>query len=94
MLTFALVAARAEPPNAPEDRPAIAQLIAQLGSGEFTEREQASQRLDEIGEPAVTRLRAALKSPDLEIRFRARDVLHSIQRRRFAGRPPGSLRQQ
>src|SRR5579875_2063599 len=83
------LASRGESPDSQEEQPnntAITELIAQLGSGEFTEREQASQRLGDIGESAVPRLRAALKSPDLEVRFRARDVLHNIHHRLYSQR--------
>ncbi len=89
MLTVAALAGRAESPDPHGERPnhfAIARLIEQLGSNEFPERERASQRLGQIGEPAVGRLRAAVKSPDLEVRFRARDVLQSIHHRLYSQR--------
>jgi WD40 repeat protein len=79
----------AESPDPQSERPsntAIARLIVQLGSIEFTEREQASQQLGAMGEAAVPRLRAALKSPDLEVRFRARDLLHAIHQRLYSER--------
>lgn len=86
MLAAAVFTSRAESPDPQGERPssaAIARLIVQLGSSEFTEREQASQRLGDIGEPALPRLRAALKNPDLEVRFRARDVLRNIHHRLY-----------
>lgn len=88
-LSAVVLTGRAESPHPSRERSsnaAVARLIAQLGSGEFVEREQASHRLGDIGEPAVPPLRAALKSPDLEIRFRARDVLHDIHRRLYSQR--------
>jgi WD40 repeat protein len=89
IVAAAAFAVRAESPDPPSERPnsaAIARLIVQLGSGEFTEREQASQRLGAIGEPAVPPLRAALKNSDLEVRFRARDVLRNIHDRLYGQR--------
>src|SRR5262245_25949704 len=43
---------RGEPPDPKADAPTVARLIQQLGSDRFREREDASQALEAIGEPA------------------------------------------
>src|SRR5262245_14937573 len=53
----------------------IGKLIEQLGSGDFAERERASQALDAIGADAMDALRAATKSDDAEVRRRAEDLV-------------------
>src|SRR6266571_2059045 len=45
----------------------IVRLIKQLGSDKFKEREAASKRLAEIGEPALDALDKAATSNDLEV---------------------------
>ena len=50
-------------------------LIKQLGSEEFESRELAESALMKIGLQASDALQSALKSPDLEIRTRARRIL-------------------
>jgi hypothetical protein len=57
-------------PSAVDSR--IEELIRQLGSMSFAERDRATKSLEEIGEVALDALRdAAKKSPDPEIRRRA-----------------------
>src|SRR5262245_45371624 len=68
----------------PADR--VAQLIADLGSNAFSDREHASEELARIGLPAFSALEAALKHPDREVRLRSDRVLkliktHDTQRR-------------
>lgn len=53
----------------------VQNLIAQLGAAEYTDRESAEKRLTELGRLAVPALRAALKSADLEVVFRAERIL-------------------
>lgn len=53
----------------------VQKLIAQLGAAEYTDRESAEKRLTELGRLAVPALRAALKSADLEVVFRAERIL-------------------
>jgi hypothetical protein len=73
----------ADAPKKPTD-PQVQQLIAQLGSDSFAEREAASKRLEAIGEPAWNAARkAAAGSPDPEIRHRAGRVAEAIGRRCF-----------
>lgn len=57
----------------------IKTLIAQLGSDSFTEREEASEELASFGVEATGLLRAAIHHGDLEIRWRARDALTTIE---------------
>src|SRR5260370_2223611 len=70
-----LVAVLDDKPTASE----IKKLIDQLGSSKFAERETASKRLQEIGEPALDDLRkAAADGKDAELRRRAKDVIQKI----------------
>jgi HEAT repeat protein len=56
------------------------QLIRQLGSDDFDEREQAGRRLVGVGAAALPRLRQALKDSDPEIRARAHDCIAQTER--------------
>jgi len=58
-------------------------LIEHLGSEKFAEREAASKRLAEIGEPALDALHKALRSDDLEIRCRARRIVAAVENRLY-----------
>src|SRR5262249_8730416 len=73
------LAAAGDTPAAQE----VDQLIEQLGSEKFAERQAASKRLAEIGERALSALHKALDSPDLEIRHRAEDLVRVLERRLF-----------
>ena len=53
-------------------------LIQQLGSDEFSQREQAQQKLATLGEPALEPLRKAAQGDDYEVRRRARDLIQTI----------------
>jgi hypothetical protein len=57
----------------------INRLIAQLASGSFREREEASKGLEAIGEPALPALARAAGSTDLEVRRRALWLLKRSQ---------------
>jgi hypothetical protein len=71
-------AAGAGPPRTPD----VAQLIRQLGSDSFAEREAASRRLAALGEPALGPLReAGARSDDVEVRRRANRLVKLIQGR-------------
>ena len=62
------------------DAKQIAGLVQQLGSDNFEEREQASKKLAEIGEPALEALRKASKeASDAEVHMRADDLIHRIE---------------
>ena len=56
----------------------IGKLIRDLGDDRWKVRDAASQRLRAIGWPAVPALREAVKSPDLEVKFRAKALLTAI----------------
>src|SRR5262245_47340309 len=60
------------------DSQRIAKQIAQLGSGNFQEREEATRALRAAGAPALEALRQAAKSPDPEVRQRAEDLVQQI----------------
>lgn len=66
------------PPVSPREVP---KLIENLGSDDFAEREAATKRLDELGLLALSELRAATKSENLEIADRAKDLVKRIERR-------------
>jgi hypothetical protein len=80
-LGIGLVAA--VPTLAAEDASAeqIAQLIEQLGSANFGERELASKKLDAIGLPALEALRKAAQGRDAEVRRRAEELVQKIEKR-------------
>jgi hypothetical protein len=61
---------------------ALRQLVRQLGSDDFVEREKASRALDQLGEPALPALRQALGSRDPEVRRRAEEVYARLRARR------------
>jgi hypothetical protein len=63
------------------DAEKIAQLIEQMGSKSFTQREKAMQALDELGAPALEALRKAAKSSDPEISHRAGELVKKIEQR-------------
>jgi hypothetical protein len=56
------------------------QLIRQLGSDGFEEREQAVRRLVGVGAAALPKLRQALKDTDPEVRARAQDCIAQVER--------------
>ncbi len=58
----------------------VGQLIEQLGSNHFPEREKAAKELISIGAPALEPLRQALKHDDPEVARRARDCIAAIER--------------
>ncbi|QDV22684.1 hypothetical protein [Aureliella helgolandensis] len=58
--------------------------IGQLDSPAFHEREQASQHLLEIGQPAVLRLQKMGKQSSLESSRRAAEIIASFERETFA----------
>lgn len=82
LMSFSL---RAAPPDS-ADAARIVKLIAQLGSGSFTEREQASKELDAIGLPALEPLKKAAQSPDAETRRRAEELISRIEARQESSR--------
>jgi hypothetical protein len=69
--------------TAPPTEEAIGQLIRQLGSDDFDQREAAAKRLIDIGDPALTALNRATTSDDTEVRRRAADILNAIDDRLY-----------
>lgn len=65
----------AEPPRN------LGSLIAQLGSEQYADREDAVRALDAIGGPALPLLRKAAASDDPEVRRRAAGLVRKIERR-------------
>src|SRR5437660_11991912 len=65
-------------PNPPAGPADLDQLIRQLGDPAYPKREEASRRLTDLGESALPALRAAMKSPDPEIRRRAEAIVHTL----------------
>jgi hypothetical protein len=61
-------------------------LVAQLGSDSFSERERASRELVALGVAARPALEAAAKSPDAEVRSRARTALAVVSDSDFRDR--------
>jgi hypothetical protein len=73
-------------PLAADEKPAPAatsdrmdQLIRQLGSSSFDEREAAAKQLIDCGEPALEKLQAAARNPDVEIRRRIKACINFIE---------------
>lgn len=65
-------------PAVADDDTEVERLIKQLGSEAFDERETASKRLEEIGEPALDALDKAATSADAEVRLRAESILNKF----------------
>jgi hypothetical protein len=61
----------------PKIKDEVQKLVAQLGSPDYNQREEAEKRLTELGRLAVPALKGALKSNDLEIVFRSERILLS-----------------
>jgi hypothetical protein len=59
----------------------VAKLIEKMGSGDFEDREKATEQLDGIGVPALEALRKASKSEDPEVRRRAEELVAKIEKR-------------
>jgi hypothetical protein len=63
------------------DQARIAELVKQLGSDTFADRQKATDALEAIGEPALDALRKAAKSTDAEVRKRAGALVEKIELR-------------
>jgi WD40 repeat protein len=68
------------PAVAAPKQPTIAELIAQLGSAKYAERETAATALQRIGEDALPELEKARGNTDPEIGRRATDLIKKIER--------------
>src|SRR5436309_12997666 len=67
------------PVVADSDDTEIARLVRQLGDDEFQQREAATTRLKEIGEPALDAVTKATTSSDPEVRRRAEQIVAVIE---------------
>ena len=67
----------AAPPEVGAER--VGSLIRQLGSDNLQERDQASQELVRIGDPALEALRRSVKDPDPEVGLRTKICLETIK---------------
>jgi HEAT repeat protein len=63
-----------------EDRTRAAELIRQLGAGNFADREKAGADLKALGGRVLPLLRAEMLNPDLEVRRRVRALLGQIEK--------------
>lgn len=82
LLSFASLIHAADQPDPPStDKLAIQieKLIAQLGDDEYARRERAQEELLAIGLPAFDPLMLAQESDDVEIGFRARNLVRRIR---------------
>jgi hypothetical protein len=68
-----------EEPAKEPDPAAIAKLVKQLGSSNFSEREKATKDLEAIGFPALDALRTAAKNKDAEVAQRAARLVAIIE---------------
>lgn len=62
----------------PREPVELARLVERLGSAAYTEREAAEAELARLGPDAKDSLVAALASPDVEVRIRARKLLERV----------------
>ncbi|MCI0703608.1 MAG: HEAT repeat domain-containing protein, partial [Planctomycetia bacterium] len=74
------VAAGGPTPTPATPPPSVSELITQLGSDQFREREAATAALEKAGASAIPALKEAVKSPDPEVRQRASVILLKLQR--------------
>src|SRR5260370_11911151 len=65
--------------NKSADAKRIGELVQQLGSSKFTERENARRELEGIGAPALEALKKAAKSQDLETSRRAGEIVRLLE---------------
>jgi hypothetical protein len=75
-------ASRTLPPEikiTPELEKKVAGLIEKLGAESFETREQATEELIKIGEPATSQLKKASENEDAEVRWRAQSILEEIE---------------
>jgi outer membrane biosynthesis protein TonB len=86
IVSLGVVGLLATPLTAKNDADKIDQLIEQLGSGTFKDREAATKALDAIGAPALEKLRKAAEGEELEIKRRATELIKRIEKRAESGR--------
>jgi len=82
ILGFSAFAALAIAEPMPQPKTAeIQQLIEKLGSEDFSEREDATSKLEQIGAPAIDALRKACTAENPETVRRAREVLRKVEQK-------------
>lgn len=79
ILVFISTATFLQSADTPPTQAEISQLIEKLSSPEFSERESATKRLENIGEPVLDALREACKSENPETVRRAQEVLRKVE---------------
>jgi hypothetical protein len=65
--------------QAPADQDQISQLIKQLDSPKYAEREKAKRDLEKLGVAALEQLRKAAKDGDLEIALRCKELVSKLE---------------
>jgi hypothetical protein len=78
---IAILISLPSPAADPDTATEVRNLIDKLGSGSFSEREEATAALDLVGEPALAGLRVAAESDDAEVRRRAGELVRKIEQR-------------
>jgi hypothetical protein len=88
LILAAFLALPAARPRAEEKatRQRVADLIGQLGSDRYAEREEAAHALDALGPAALPGLRAAARGDDPEVCRRAAELVGIIERRQETAR--------
>src|SRR5262245_58529663 len=79
-LCAGMLAITPAPADDKADAAKIQQLIDQLGSDKYEDREVAGKALDAIGEPALALLRKAIRDGEPEVRKRAEDLVRKIEK--------------
>ncbi len=79
--TAALVGGARADDGVPAPDEAVRTLVALLGAEEWSVRDEASRRLEEMGPAALERLAQASRSADPEVRSRAVAIVSRIERR-------------
>ena len=80
IITFGVGTLLAVPAARDGDKAKIEQLIRQLGSNNFRQRESATRELDALGSVALAELKKASQSNDMEVATRAKALCEKIER--------------
>ena len=70
-------------PGPRDDAKRIGDLIEQLGSGKFQERNSAQKELEAIGIPALDQLKKSMQAADPEINRRAGELVRKIEEKKI-----------
>ncbi|MGL6073842.1 MAG: hypothetical protein ACRC8S_06735 [Fimbriiglobus sp.] len=73
--------------------PTVAELIERMGHPEFMLREEATQKLWKMGEPARKKIEAAVHHPQAEIAERAKSILEKFNSGYYADTPEAVIRE-